>query len=105
MDFRSPLEALLPGVGAAVLSVLARTTQPLTIRQLAERAGASHPQVSNRVEHFERLGVVRREMVGRSHLVTLTASAASDLVRRLTFLDGESSPTSGGPLLTCSPRR
>ncbi len=86
MDYLSPIEALFPGVGAAVLAVLSETEEPLTIRQVAERAGATHPQVASHLERFEALGVVSRRVVGRSHLVTLTDSAASELVRSLSHL-------------------
>lgn len=89
MDYVSPLEALFPGVGSSVLAVLARADQPLTLRQIADRAGASHPQVSRHVDQFEALGVVRREVVGRSHLVILTRSAAADIVRRFDLLQEE----------------
>jgi DNA-binding transcriptional ArsR family regulator len=83
LDYLSPLESIFPGVGSAVLAVLADTQQPLTIRQLAERAGASHPRVGQHVDRFEALGLVQREVVGRSHLVRLTDTAAAQLVRRL----------------------
>ncbi len=89
MDYLSPLETLFPGVGASMLSVLSRTSQPLTIRQIAERAHASHPQVSRHIDRFEALGVVQRRIAGRSHLVTLTHSAAADLIRRFTELQAE----------------
>jgi predicted nucleotidyltransferase len=89
VDYVSPLEELFPGVASSVLSVLARTSQPLTLRQIAERARASHPQVSRHVEHLEALGVVERRVVGRAHLVTLTRSAAANLIRRFTQLADE----------------
>lgn len=83
VDFVSPMEALFPGASASVLAVLSRTEQPLTIRQVAERSGVSHPQVGRHVARLEALGVVSREVVGRSHLVRLTGSAASEALRRL----------------------
>jgi DNA-binding transcriptional ArsR family regulator len=89
MDYLSPLEQLFPGVGASVLSVLARTTQPLTLRQVADLADASHTQVSRHIQHLERLGVVDRRVVGRAHLVSLTDSAAANMVRRITRLGDE----------------
>lgn len=87
MDYLSPIEALFPGVGGSVLAVLAQTTEPLTIRQIAERARATHPQVARHVERFEALGVVRRRIAGRSHLVTLTASVAAGVLRQLVHLE------------------
>lgn len=89
VDYTSPLQALFPGSGAAVLAVLARTTQPLSMRQIAERAGVSHPQVSRRVQQYEALGVVRREVIGRSHVVTLAPSAAAALIRAFDGLQDE----------------
>ena len=87
MDYAAPIEALFPGAGGAVLDVLARTEQPLSMRQVADRAGVSHPQVSRHVERLERLGVVHREVVGRSHLVSLTSSVAARTLRDLASLD------------------
>lgn len=86
VDYLAPVEALFPGVDAAVLSVLARTLEPLTLRQIAERARATHPQVSRHVDRFEELGIVRRRIAGRSHLISLTDSAAANLIRDLTNL-------------------
>jgi predicted nucleotidyltransferase len=87
MDYVSPLEALFPGAAASVVTVLARSERPLTIRQIADRAGVSHPQVSHHVDRLETLGVAEREVVGRSHQVRLTASAVSALLRRLVRVD------------------
>lgn len=87
VDYSAPIEAIFPGATAAVLEVLARTTQPLSLRQVADRAGISHPQVARHVERLERLGVVHREVVGRSHLVRLTTSAAARMLRDLAALD------------------
>ena len=86
MDHARPITALFPGARGAVLDVLTRVQRGMTIRQLAERAGVSHPQVSRHVADLEHLGVVRREHVGRSHVITLTDSLAADLLRRMTGL-------------------
>lgn len=77
----------MPGAAAAVVAVLTRSEEPLTLRQIAERAGVSHPQVSRHVERLEALGLAHRAVVGRSHQVKLTRSAAADLLRRLNRLD------------------
>jgi predicted nucleotidyltransferase len=87
MDFSGPIEALFPGAAGAVLDVLTRTEQRLSMRQIADRAGVSHPQVARHVERLERLGVVQREIVGRSHLVSLTDSVAARTLRGLASLD------------------
>ncbi|NEE00093.1 nucleotidyltransferase domain-containing protein [Phytoactinopolyspora halotolerans] len=86
MDYLDPVRALLPGVNGAVLSVLTHTNQPLTLRQLAERAGVTHPQAARHAERLERLGIVRRQLAGRSHLLDLTESAASVWLRSLASL-------------------
>lgn len=86
MDYLDPVRALMPGIGGAVLSVLVHTDAPLTLRQIAERAGASHPQVSHHVARFEQLGLIERQVVGRGHLVRLTESAAAKWVKALAGL-------------------
>lgn len=86
MEYLDPIRALLLGVNGAVLSVLANAAQPLTVRQIADRAGCSHPAVGDHLARLESLGVVRRHIAGRSHLVTLTGSAAAKLIRRLAML-------------------
>lgn len=87
VDFTRPLEAVFPGASAAVLTVLARAERPLTLRQIAERAGVSHPQVARHVERFEALGIVRREVVGRSHQVFLVDGAIGSLISRFVSVD------------------
>ncbi len=87
MDYVSPIEALFPGATAAILGVLTRAEQPLTLRQIAERAGVSHPQVSRHADRLEELGVIHRNVVGRSHQITLTGSAAARQLRRLAHLE------------------
>ncbi len=86
MDYLSPIEALFPGVGSAVLAVLVESGDPLTIRQLAERAGATHPQVAHHVDRLEALGVVQRRVAGRSHLISLSEGAAAESIRGLARL-------------------
>jgi hypothetical protein len=41
MDYRRPVEDLIPGVQGKVLGVLARTDTDLTMRAVAELAGVS----------------------------------------------------------------
>ena len=87
VDFTRPLEAVFPGASSAVLAVLARAERPLTLRQIAERADVSHPQVARHVERFEALGIVRREVVGRSHQVLLVDGAIGSLISRFVRVD------------------
>lgn len=86
MNYLAPLEALFPGSAASILEVLVSNSEPMTMRQLAERSGTSHPSVAIHIERFEGLGLVRRQIVGRSHLVSLTESAASGAIRNLANL-------------------
>lgn len=83
MDHARPITALFPGARGAVLDTLIRVQRGMTIRQLADRAGVSHPQVSRHVADLEHLGIVRREHVGRSHVITLTEALAVEPLRRL----------------------
>ncbi len=87
VDFTAPLEAVFPGATSSVLAVLARAERPLTLRQTADRAGVSHPQVARHIERLEALGVVQREVVGRSHQVRLNNGAVGQLIRRFVDLD------------------
>lgn len=86
MDYLDPIRALMPGIDGAVLSVLAHTDGALTLRQIAERSSASHPQVSHHVARFEELGMIQRQIVGRGHLIRLTDSAPAQWVRALAGL-------------------
>lgn len=86
MDHARPIPSLFPGARGAVLDVLTRVHRGMTIRQLADRAGVSHPQASRHVADLERLGIVRREHVGRSHVITLTDTLAAALLRGMTGL-------------------
>lgn len=86
MDHARPIPSLFPGARGAVLDVLTRVQRGMTIRQLADRAGVSHPQVSRHVADLERLGIIRREHVGRSHVITLTDTLATGLLRGMTGL-------------------
>ena len=86
MDHARPIPSLIPGARGAVLEVLTRVQRGMTIRQLADRAGVSHPQAARHVADLERLGIVRREHVGRSHVITLTDTLTVDLLRRVTGL-------------------
>lgn len=89
MDHARPITALFPGARGAVIDVLTRVQTGMTIRQIAERAGVSHPQAARHIRDLETLGVVAREHVGRSHRITLTGTFAADLLRRLTGLRSE----------------
>ncbi len=71
MDYVNPVEALIPGVQGRVLTVLARTEAELTMRSVAELAGASANQATVVLNRLVRLGIVERRDVGASALVRL----------------------------------
>lgn len=104
MDHARPIQALFPGARGAVLDVLTRVQRGMTIRQLADRAGVSHPQVSRHVSDLEALGIVRREHVGRSHVITLSGTMAADLIRRIATLRQDAIGTMQRAALAIEPR-
>jgi predicted nucleotidyltransferase len=89
MDHAHAITSLIPGARGAVLDVLTRVQRGMTIRQIADRAGVSHPQAARHIRDLERLGIVSREHVGRSHRITLTETLTSALLRRLAGLREE----------------
>lgn len=72
MDYRNPVEALIPGVQGRVLGVLARTSMDLTMRTVAELAGVSAQQASVVIGRLVDLGVVERRDVPPASLVRLS---------------------------------
>ena len=77
VDYRRPVEALIPGVHGRVLGVLARTESEMTIRTVARLAAASPQQASVVVAHLVDLGVVSRRDAGSSALVRLERNNAT----------------------------
>src|ERR1700685_1122528 len=71
MDYRRPVQALVPGVQGEVLAVLAGTETELTMRTVASLAGVSGNRAVSVLNGLIELGVARRRDVGRSALVTL----------------------------------
>jgi len=104
MDHARPIPSLIPGARGAVLDVLTRVQRGMTIRQLADRAGVSHPQVAHHVADLERLGIVQREHVGRSHVITLTDTIAADLLRDMNGLRREAIELMKRSAATLQPR-
>lgn len=84
MDFRKPVEAVIPGVQGRILAVLAQTTAPLNLRTVARLAGVSPAQVSRVLPELVELGVVERAEVPPSSLFHLVdGNVAADLIRQL----------------------
>lgn len=73
MDYRRPVEALIPGVQGRVLGVLSRTNTELTMRTVAQLAGVSAQQASLVIGRLVNLGVVDRREVPPASLVRLAA--------------------------------
>ncbi|MHB1583475.1 MAG: MarR family transcriptional regulator [Acidimicrobiales bacterium] len=73
MDYRRPVEALIPGVQGRVLGVLSRTGTELTMRTVAQLAGVSAQQASVVIGRLVELGVVERRDVPPASLVRLVA--------------------------------
>jgi predicted nucleotidyltransferase len=71
VDYRRPIEALMPGVRGRVLSVLAGSEMEMTIRTVAGLAGVSPQQASVVVAQLVDLGIVARREAGSSALVRL----------------------------------
>lgn len=95
MDVSRPFTAISPGVDAAVLVVLAGSSEPRSGRELARRAGRSNTGVQHVLDRLVGHGLVKRGEVGRTFLYELNrdhllaptveqmAAARSELVRRL----------------------
>jgi predicted nucleotidyltransferase len=71
MDYRRPVQVLIPGVQGEVLAVLAATETELTMRTVAKLAGVSVNRAVSVLNGLIELGVVRRRDAGRSALVAL----------------------------------
>ena len=93
MEFRRPVEALIPDAQGRVLGTLTRTTEELTLTTLADLSGVSLAHVARIVPRLVDLGVVERRDVPPAALVKLNRdslaaraiSALADL--RHTLLD------------------
>jgi Nucleotidyltransferase domain/IclR helix-turn-helix domain len=84
MDFRRPVEAVIPGVQGRILAVLAETTAPLNLRTIARLAEVSPAQASRVLPELVVLGLVARREAPPSALFTLVAeNVAARAVRAL----------------------
>jgi DNA-binding MarR family transcriptional regulator len=71
MDFRRPVEALIPDAQGRLLGALARTTEELTLSTLADLSGVSLAHAARIVPRLVDLGVVERREVPPAVLVRL----------------------------------
>ncbi|MDZ7577544.1 MAG: helix-turn-helix domain-containing protein [Candidatus Nanopelagicales bacterium] len=84
MDFRQPVEAVIPGVQGRILAVLAETTAELNLRTIARLSGVSPAQASRVLPELVALGLVERREAPPSALFALIEdNVAGRLVRSL----------------------
>ena len=84
MDFRRPVEAVIPGVQGRLLAVLAETTSELNLRTIARLSGVSPAQASRVLPELVTLGLVERREAPPSALFALNEdNVAGRLVRAL----------------------
>lgn len=84
VDFRRPVEAVIPGVQGRILAVLAETTAQLNLRTVSRLAGVSPAQASRVLPELVRLGLVERQEAPPSALFSLVEdNIASRAVRAL----------------------
>ena len=84
MDFRHPVEAVIPGVQGRILAVLAETRAQLNLRTIARLAQVSPAQASRVLPGLVSLGLVERREAPPSALFTLVSeNIAARAVRAL----------------------
>lgn len=84
MDFRRPVEAVIPGVQGRILAVLAETTAELNLRTIARLADVSPAQASRVLPELVTLGLVERREAPPSALFALVGdNVAARAVRAL----------------------
>jgi predicted nucleotidyltransferase len=84
MDFRRPIQVVIPGTQGRILAVLAETTADLNLRTVARLANVSPAQASRVLPDLVRLGIVERRDVPPSALFRLVDDhVASRLIRAL----------------------
>lgn len=87
MNFRSPVQAVIPGAQGKILAVLTRAGEPLNLRTIADLAGVSAGQTSRVLARLVGLGLVGRRDVPPIALFRLQESnLASQFILQLTKL-------------------
>ena len=71
MDFKQPVEAVIPGAPGKILAVLVETTMELNLRTVARLSGVSVAQASRILPSLVALGLVTRREVPPSALFRL----------------------------------
>lgn len=84
MDFRRPVEAVIPGVQGRILAILAETNAELNLRTIARLASVSPAQASRVLPDLVSLGLVERREAPPSALFAMVdGNIASRAVRAL----------------------
>jgi len=84
VDFRHPIQAVIPGVQGRILAVLAETTAELNLRTIARLADVSPAQASRVLPELVKLGFVeRREAPPSALFVMVEDHIAARAVRAL----------------------
>lgn len=90
MDLSDPSSVVLPRSTSAVLRVLAGTTTPMPIRQVARLAGVSHARANEIIGRTTEHGLVTVERAGTANLCSLNRQhLAADAVVALVTLRAE----------------
>jgi len=90
VDYRRPVEAVIPGATGRLLAALARVEAEVPVSTLASIAGVGRTRASGIVGELSDLGIVERREIGRTVLVSLARhSAAGELIDRLAHLGSE----------------
>jgi hypothetical protein len=71
VDYRDPIEAVIPGAQGKVLGALLRTSGELNLRNIARVAGVSIAQASRVLPELVSLGIIERREVPPSSLFLL----------------------------------
>lgn len=84
MDFRQPVEAVIPGAQGKLLAVFAETTAGLSVRTAARLSGVSLAQTSRILPELATLGILDRTEIPPSTVYQLVEeNAASRAIRSL----------------------
>jgi predicted nucleotidyltransferase len=90
VDYRRPVEAVIPGATGRLLAALAQVEAELPVSTLARLAGVGRTRASGIIGELSDLGIVERREIGRTVLVSLAKhSVAGELIDRLAHLGSE----------------
>lgn len=88
MDFRTPVETVIPGATGRLIAALARVDAELPVSTLARVAGVGRTRASGLIAELHSLGLVDRREIGRTTMISLARdNVAGELLDRLGHLD------------------